>query len=141
MTVPDRAALHAELEALYAALDSEVRATAVRCDLRGLCCDFERAGHVLYATDLEVDYARAHGADAVPEAPPKACPYFQGGQCRLRAGRPLGCRVYFCDPRYADAMHALAERYHRAIVALHDTHGIAYRYAPFVRTIREEPRP
>ncbi|MCC7169666.1 MAG: hypothetical protein IT459_04385 [Planctomycetes bacterium] len=140
MSAATRATLHQELAALYAALDTEVRATAVRCDLRGVCCDFEKAGHVLYATDLEVDFARDHGGAAPPEAAADACPFFRSNQCHLREGRPLGCRVYFCDPAYAEAMHDLAERYHRRVVALHEAHGVAYRYAPFVRTIREEPR-
>lgn len=138
MSGTDPAALDAELEALYAELDAEVRSTAVRCDLRGVCCDFEKAGHVLYATDVEVEFARRNGGAHPPEAAPTACPFFQRARCTLRDGRPLGCRVYFCDPAYADAMHELAERYHRRVVQLHEAHGVAYRYAPFVRTIREE---
>lgn len=140
MSRVERGALHEELKALYDALDVEVRATAVRCDLRGLCCDFAKAGHVLFATDVEVEYARAHGGAKPQDAAPDACPYFQGGQCRLRDGRPLGCRVYFCDPGYAAAMQELAERYHRKIVQLHEAHGVPYRYDRFVRTIREEGR-
>ena len=35
------------------------------CIVRGVCCRFEEAGHELYATALEADYAR----DRHPEAP------------------------------------------------------------------------
>ncbi len=131
-----RAAL-SELAALYSSLGSDVAATAVRCDLRGLCCDFDRSGHLLFSTDLEVAFARAHGAARIPDAPLSSCPWFTSGKCKLREGRPLGCRVYFCDPGYADKMSELSERYHREVRAIHDRHGIEYRYDRFVRRIRE----
>ncbi len=126
-----------ELAALYAELAREIDATRVRCDLSGVCCDFEKSGHVLFATDLEVDYARTHGGDLVPDAPAKSCPFFVRGRCDLREGRPLGCRVYFCDPAYADKMHELSERYHRRVVAIHERHGIGYRYGRFIDRIRD----
>jgi Fe-S-cluster containining protein len=131
-------AAFAELEQVYDALQREVAAAGVACDLRGHCCDFARSGHVLFATDVEVAYARAHGGDPVPDAAAGQCPWFRGGRCHLRAGRPLGCRVYFCDPRYADKMNEIAERHHRRVVEIHRTHGLSYRYSMFVHTIREE---
>jgi Fe-S-cluster containining protein len=136
MTDPFQPA-HAELEALYGDLADELEDT-VRCDLSGLCCDFERSGHVLMSTDLEVSYARAHGAADPPAAKPGACPFFRKGTCHLRDGRPLGCRVYFCDPAYADRMQEIGERYHRRIVDLHGRHGLPYRYRKFVESIRPE---
>lgn len=132
------AAALGELRALYQRLDAAVAAAAVRCDLRGLCCDFSRADHVLFATDLEVEYARANGGAEPPAAPAESCPYFQGGRCELRSGRPLGCRVYFCDPGYAETMSSLAERFHGEVKALHERHGVAYRYDRFIRRIREQ---
>lgn len=130
------AAALAALERLYDGLERELSARAVRCDLRGLCCDFARSGLALFATDLEVEHARRHGGAEPPAAAPGCCPFFAQGRCGLRQGRPLGCRVYYCDPGFADEMTALAERYHRAIVQLHERHGVPYRYAPFVDAIR-----
>jgi len=137
---PDEAAITRELEQVYADLEAEIGGT-VRCDLRGLCCDFEKAQHVLMATGLEVDYARTHAPDTIDPtaAPEKSCPYFVQGTCHLRDGRPLGCRVYFCDPAYADRMNEVAERYHRRVVAIHERHGLDYRYRPFVVAVREKP--
>lgn len=140
---PEVPGLDGALEALdrvYRDLAAEVGGSGVRCDLKGLCCDFEAAGHVLFATDLEVEWARRNGGADVPDAPAGSCPWFVRGTCRLREGRPLSCRVYFCDPRFADTMHALAERYHRRVVAIHERFGLPYRYARFVETVRERPQ-
>lgn len=131
-----RNAALAELEQVYQDLAREVDAAAVRCDLSGVCCDFERSGHVLFATELEVEYARRHGASVVPEAPAVACPFFVDRRCELRNGRPLGCRVYFCDPNYAEKMHELAERHHRRVAEIHERHRIGYRYDRFIDRIR-----
>ncbi len=130
----------ADLERTYDELRREVAATEVACDLRGLCCDFARSGQLLFATELEVEYARAHGGESPPDAPPDACPWFQRGRCELRDGRPLGCRVYFCDPAYAEKMTEIAERHHRRVVRIHEEHGLEYRYTRFVRTVREVSR-
>lgn len=130
-----------ELGRLYDQLAGEVSGTAVRCDLRGLCCDFDVADHVLFATDLEVEWARRHGGSPVPAAKPGSCPWFRRGTCHLREGRPLSCRVYYCDPGYAEEMSELGERYHRAVVGIHERHGVPYRYARFVETVQESGEP
>lgn len=136
MNVPAEA--FADLERLYAALEEETRRRNPRCELSGRCCDFKRSGHELFATDLETAYARAHGGASPPAAAPGDCPFHRGGRCHLRDGRPLGCRVYFCDPAYRDAMPEVAERHHRGVVAIHERHGLEYRYRRFVEAIAEE---
>lgn len=127
------------LAILYRELDAELALHRPRCELSGRCCDFPTAGHELFATDLEVTFAR-RAAETVPAAPERLCPFWRMGRCELREGRPLGCRVYFCDPGFAAAMPEIAERFHRRIVALHESHGIPYRYRRFVSSVREEPR-
>lgn len=126
----------ADLADLYAELEQTIRSAAPVCELSGVCCDFERADHTLFATDLEVEHARRSTADPLPDAPAHTCPYHQGGRCHLRAGRPLGCRVYFCDPSFARRMPEIAEEYHRRLVAIHERHGLTYRYRPFIQSIR-----
>ena len=125
-----------ELKALYAQLGEELRVLSVRCDLSGLCCDFEKSGHVLMSTDLEVEHARQSAPHPSLEGPANTCPHFRSGLCGLREGRPLGCRVYFCDPEYADKMQQVSERYHRRVVQIHERHGLSYRYGRFVDAIR-----
>ena len=42
--------------------------------------------------------------------------------------RPLGCRIYFCDPRAAGWQEDLSERTLARLRALHDAHDVPYRY-------------
>ena len=50
--------------------------------------------------------------------------------CTAREPRPLGCRVYFCDPAYQDTGNAITETYLRRLKELADEHGTGWRYAP-----------
>lgn len=119
------------LEALYAELDEEVRAQQPRCELSGLCCRFEEAGHRLYATPLEADYAaHLHPSAPAPEAEGR-CPYHVGGRCTARAGRALGCRTYYCDERTSASLEAMHERYLGRIRELERRLGYPAGYAPF----------
>lgn len=138
-------AVATELRALYQALEEELGRRAPRCELSGRCCDFKTSGHVLFATDLEVDFALQESSAAQGPAgevrgavdDPELCPFHVEGLCGLRGGRPMGCRVYFCDPTYADEMPEVAERYHRQVIAIHERYGLPYRYGRFVASIRE----
>ncbi|HZL98954.1 MAG TPA: hypothetical protein VFD43_01765 [Planctomycetota bacterium] len=125
-----------ELAALYARVDAEIAARRPRCELSGRCCDFPTSGQRLYATDLESGYALA-AAGGAPPAPSGSCPWYADGLCRNRAGRPLGCRVYFCDPAWEPDMPAVYERYHAELRALHERFGLPYRYRPFVEAARD----
>lgn len=126
----------AGLAELYSELEREIAALAPRCELSGRCCDFPRSGHVLYATDLELAHLRGtlplrSGGD------PALCPWWEQGRCTARDGRPLGCRLYFCDPKRQVELEALSLRVHARLKQLHDASGAAYRYSPFVRRVRE----
>ncbi|GJM22394.1 MAG: hypothetical protein DHS20C15_23090 [Planctomycetota bacterium] len=126
-----------ELADLYARVDAEVAGHAPRCEMSGRCCDFPRNEHRLYATGLETRYAQERAGLVVPEADSGLCPWHVDGLCQLRDGRPLGCRLYFCDPDWADTMPRVYERAHAEILALHQRHDIAYSYGSFVHTVRE----
>jgi hypothetical protein len=79
------------------------------------------------------------------EAPPPArpldagatCPW-QGatGLCTARAARPLGCRVYFCDPVYQRHAPELSETYIARLKQLVDEAGIPWEYAPLHHHLR-----
>lgn len=125
-----------DLEAIYREVDDEVRGSDVTCALRGVCCDFERSEHRLYATGLEVAHVREVHPEPL-EGPAELCPFWKDGLCTERDRRPLGCRVYFCDPAYRARGEAIYERYHRRIREACERHGVAYTYAPFVRELRD----
>jgi len=56
------------------------------------------------------------------------CPFLEGNLCGAHTIKPLGCRVYFCDASAQDWQHELTERALEGIRALHDRHGLSYRY-------------
>jgi hypothetical protein len=135
---PSPEAALAELAALYEELERELERHAPRCELSGRCCDFERFGHELFATTLEVSYLRRSGAEPV-NADVDLCPYWVERRCTAREGRPLGCRVFFCDERFEQVMHEVAERYHARVRQIIERAGLPYRYGRFVRLVREAP--
>ena len=103
-------AIRDELEALYREVDREIRDTGVVCWTRGLCCDFEKVDHVLYATAIEIAYVREERPGPFPSGS-VLCPFWTNGLCGFRERRPLGCRTYFCDERYRDRLEALHEKH------------------------------
>lgn len=121
----------AALAALYAEVDAHVAASGARCELSGLCCRFEEAGHELFATALEADYAAAHHPDAPPPEAPGRCPYHVGGRCTARAGRALGCRTYFCDERTEEALAEAHEGFLARLRRIEREHGYPAAYGRF----------
>ena len=131
-----RARAFAELEALYRELDLEVDSHSPRCEMSGVCCRFEEAGHELFATALETDYTEhRHPTAPAPEAKGR-CPYHVRGTCTARAGRPLGCRTYFCDPLTETALQELHEVFLARVRKIERTTGYPASYGPFPAQLR-----
>lgn len=127
--------LRRDVEALYREIDAEIEATGAVCRARGLCCDFERAGHVLYASSLEIAHVRElHPRPFAAGSP--LCPFWTEGLCGLRQRRPLGCRTYFCDERFRDRLEAIHETYCRRLKDLAERHRAPWIYVPFVEALR-----
>ena len=144
--------VRAELEAVYAAAAGEIAARGPACWASGRCCNFEKTGHLLYVTGLEAAYtvwklredrrvrdgeeqtvvSSLHSLPVVMRgrATPAAgaCPFQEGNLCTVHAIKPLGCRVYFCDRSAQEWQHELSERLLAEIRAIHERHGIEYRY-------------
>jgi hypothetical protein len=115
---------------LYREADREVAAAGPVCVASGRCCRFKEYGHVLFLSNLEADVL-LHGAPPY-ERPvtPDFCPFQQGNLCTAREPRPLGCRVYYCDPNYQEEGARISETYLRRLKCLAEAHGVAWRYAP-----------
>jgi Fe-S-cluster containining protein len=122
---------------IYAEVDAEIAAASPRCDRSGACCRFGSYGHRLYATRAEAIVF------ALRQAPPSGaitddvCPYQVDGLCTAREGRPLGCRVFFCDPGWKGKGEALTERMLRRIGALSERLGVEREYRPFLAHLRD----
>jgi Fe-S-cluster containining protein len=127
---------------LYAEVDREVAAAGPVCVASGRCCRFKEYGHTLFVSKLEADVLLA---DAPPYDPAAVtadfCPFQKGNLCTAREPRPLGCRVYYCDPKYQDAGVAISEKYLRRLKELADEHGLGWRYAPLHVFLKERETP
>jgi Fe-S-cluster containining protein len=56
------------------------------------------------------------------------CPFLVDRLCSIHTIKPLGCRVYFCDTTAQVWQQDLSEVGLAMIRAIHDRHGIEYRY-------------
>lgn len=135
----DLAAARAAVHAIYDALDAEVARRAPVCALSGRCCRFAEYDHTLFLSGLEADVLLA-------EAPPPfrpldagaTCPWQDGqGRCTAREARPLGCRVFFCDPAYQPEAPELTETYLARLRQVAAAHGLPWNYAPLHQHLRQ----
>lgn len=123
------------LRELYRELDQAVAALGPVCELSGRCCRFEEYGHALFVSEAEA-------AVLITDAPPPVRPLDSGatcpwqdskGRCVARGARPLGCRVYFCDPKYEGHAPEISERFLARLKALCDARGWPWNYATLHR--------
>src|SRR5438445_9501697 len=123
--------LQLQIGSLYAAVDRDVAAAGPVCIASGRCCRFKEYGHTLFLSNLEAEVLLA-------AAPPYEagsvtadfCPFQKGNLCTAREPRPLGCRVYYCDPNYQETGNRITEKYLRRLKEVAEAHGVAYCYAP-----------
>ena len=132
---------------LYAEVDREVAAAGPVCVASGRCCRFKEYGHVLFLSGLEAEVL----LDAAPPYPQPVmadfCPFQKDNLCTAREPRPLGCRVYYCDPSYQETGNAITEKYLRRFKELAEQEGVDWHYAPLhyflnvVDSLRESSLP
>src|SRR5262245_9557943 len=115
---------------IYEEADRDVAAAGPVCIASGRCCRFKEYGHTLSISNLEAEVL----LEAAPsfETPVSAdfCPYQKENLCTARDPRPLGCRVYYCDPKYQETGKQISEKYLRRLKDLAEEHGLEWRYAP-----------
>jgi len=150
-------AVESGLLEIYGRIEAEVAARAPRCEASGRCCRFETHGHRLYVTALEIAWflrrappvppvtgsnaPRSEGAiplTVLSGAPARdGCPWQVEQRCTAHGVRPMGCRVYFCEPGTEAWQHALYERMLDALGRLHERCGIPYRYLEWRQGLAE----
>ena len=126
----------AVVEALYAELDAEIAGQGPVCRNRGACCRFDRFGHRLFVTPVELAFflARTDGS-ARPPGGVDTCRYHQGGLCTARRGRPTGCRIFFCDPGSRAWQPPLTERTLARLKGLHGRFSLPYAYVDWMAAL------
>jgi hypothetical protein len=130
-------ALFDRLREIYAAADAAVAEAGPRCDASGRCCRFKEYGHTLFVSQIEADYLLAHAPPFAGPVSDAACPFQVENLCTAREPRPLGCRVYFCDPNYQEVGPQISEKYLGELKRLADKFDLGWRYAPLQLFLRE----
>jgi hypothetical protein len=115
---------------IYAEADREVAAAGPVCVASGRCCRFKEYGHVLFLSSLEAEVLLHSAPPYEQPATADFCPFQKGNLCTAREPRPLGCRVYYCDPAYQGACGDIMEKYTHRLKQLAEAEGLAWLYAP-----------
>jgi len=127
--------VRAAMVAFYGRADAAIAAQPGTCWNKGECCRFGEFGHRLYVTALEVAYYLASGALGVPTGEDK-CPHAFEGKCYARDRRPLGCRIFFCDPAAQHWQGPMTEKLLAELRGLHEELGVPYFYAEWMTILR-----
>ncbi len=135
---PETPPLHDSIRAIYHDLSRDVAAAGPVCDLSGRCCRFAEWDHTLFLSAIEADLLLAEAPPACrPLDGGSTCPWQDGqGRCTAREARPLGCRVYFCDPSYQETGQVLSETYLSRLKSVADAHDLPWGYAPLHQHLR-----
>ncbi|HEY3966172.1 MAG TPA: hypothetical protein VGM05_16550 [Planctomycetaceae bacterium] len=129
------------LLAIYDELAVDIATAAPICELSGRCCRFLEYGHTLFISRPEAELLLEPGLPENAKVDEAGCPFQIDGLCTARERRPLGCRVYFCDPNYAGTGEALTERSIARLKQLHEETGTPWEYRPLHRFLEEAVAP
>jgi Fe-S-cluster containining protein len=128
----------AAVEVLYADLDARTAARRPVCINRGACCQFEAFGHRLFVTPVELAYFLAKSDSPLRRPISSAsCPYQVGGLCTVRAARPTGCRIFFCDVAAQHWQPDETEHTLARIRELHRRFDLPYAYVEWIDALRQ----
>src|SRR3954468_2670184 len=110
--------LRSRVVAIYAEADTAVASFGPKCDASGRCCRFKEYGHTLFISNLEAEVLLESAPPYRTPVSGDFCPFQVEGLCTAREPRPLGCRVYFCDPSYQETGNEITETHLRKLKEL-----------------------
>jgi Fe-S-cluster containining protein len=131
--------LHRRVLEIYQEADREVAAAGPVCVASGRCCRFKEHGHVLYLSNLEAEVLLADAPAYEQPVSADFCPFQKENLCTAREPRPLGCRVYFCDPNYQETGNRISEKYLQKLKALSLELEADWLYAPLHHFLNNPP--
>lgn len=135
------ARLREQLMMVYAEVDAAVAHAAPKCDTSGRCCRFTEYGHTLFISQFEAEILLEARLPFVKPVSRDGCPFQVDGLCTARANRPIGCRIYFCDPAFQDAQGPLTEAAISKMKKLAEEYETGWRYAPLHVFLNEAEPP
>jgi Fe-S-cluster containining protein len=117
---------------IYQQVEQEIALRRPLCVMSGKCCRFDEYGHRLYVTTLELgafSYELAKFAAKPPTGADKGvCPFQSGKLCGVHSIRPMGCRIFFCDPSSTQWQQERYERFQADLKRLHGELQVPYLY-------------
>lgn len=134
-------ALKERIIAIYREAEAEIATAGPKCDASGRCCRFKEYGHSLFISNLEAELLLESAPNYSKPVTSDGCPFQIENLCTAREPRPLGCRVYFCDPTYTETGNAITEKYLRKLKDLSLEFAMDWRYAPLHYFLNEADRP
>ena len=119
-------------------LDAAVAAHGPVCELSGRCCRFREYGHTLFLSAPEAALLLAEPPPRLARSTTATCPWQDlDGRCTAREARPLGCRVYFCDPAFEAHAPELTEQFLGQLKQEAARHDWPWDYAPLHKHLFE----
>jgi hypothetical protein len=137
-------AIRRQVLEIYKEVDQAVAAAGPVCVASGRCCRFKDYGHVLFLSNLEADVLLDSAPPYQQPVSPDFCPFQRNNLCTAREPRPLGCRIFYCDPSYQEAGNQITEEALGRLKQLAQEHGIIWQYAPlhvFLNAASRDPAP
>lgn len=122
------------LNSIYAEIATRISQIGPVCEMSGRCCRFDEYGHRLYVTTAELAAfiatarQRPVPADLLARDDDAGCRFQHNRLCAVHQIRPLGCRMFYCDPRTEPELQALFEEYHARVKRLHEQFDVPYYY-------------
>ena len=135
----DTDSLRRQVLEVYQDVDRAVAAAGPVCVASGRCCRFKEYGHTLFVSNLEADVLLAAAPPYEQPVTVDYCPFQKGNLCTAREPRPLGCRVYYCDPNYQETGNRISETYLRKLKDLAERGGVPWHYAPLHHFLNTAP--
>ncbi len=124
---------------IYHWVDEQILIAQPRCEISGRCCRFREYNHKLYITRVEAELLFQKEApeenqlqdksnQQIISAVGEVCPYQQNSLCTARENRPLGCRIYFCDPDHQEKASEITEIALKRLKNVHLKFGKLWEY-------------
>lgn len=132
------------VKAVYDKLDKQLDTAGGICQNSGNCCRFEKFGHRLYVTTLEMLYF-LHGLNQLGDVSPErkrqsfqdgTCPYQVDNLCTVRTFRPAGCRIFYCQGFPEEKQKNLTEIVLEQLRQLHEKLNVPYYYDDWLNWLK-----
>ncbi len=127
-----------DIKEIYKKLEAELESINPGCNTCGTCCHFDEFGHVLYTSNIEIDYIRENVEIPAFDIDKNVCPFLVNYECSIREHRALGCRVFFCNPDHKETLQEIYEKYYTMIKELADDNEVEWHYAPMLKLLEKK---